>query len=315
MPIARDTYPRTRFGDVEFPGESHDLDGTYRKHIHEYPHSPGGDPEKLGRALYTCSIRGNFGSTFQAYPGLYPDGMNKLRGYFESGTTLNLRHPTVGEFAAFITRWKQVKTPKNNSGEIVDIEFLEDTSTSFALNDTVDTLTFTSIGPSAAQLASDLAAVQAQLNLSANDVNAFDALQTTVASILAIQDQVNLYDSALGDKVGQVIGLCAQLDASISMQDARAWPIVDDLQQVWLNAVTINQDLLAQQATIELYPVPFTMTLVQIAVNLYNDASRQTDLISLNSNVVDDPLRVMAGTLIRYYPNNQQQTIQATTSP
>lgn len=282
------------------------LDGEYRLHTHEYPHTPGGANEKLGRRLYHVRVRGNFQATFAAYPNLYPLGLNTMRGYFEQGATLDFTHPTVGKFPAFIVRWSQVKDPKIRSGEKVDIEFLEDQPASFAVAQAVGTFGQSSIGPAAQDLATDLSATQSALTLSANDVNLFDALQGAVQDVLAIQDTRSLYGNLYGTKVAQVISLCQQLDQSMNLQDARAWPVVDDLQVVWLQAIKIQNDLQNQRISLKDYIVPFTMPLVQIAINLYGDASKQGDLLSLNADRVNDPMRVPAGVDIRYYPPSPQ---------
>jgi hypothetical protein len=306
---AHDNLPRTQFGDVQFPGEVTHLRLQYRHHVHEYPHSPGGSPEKLGRALYRVTILGNFQDRFAAYPGLYPDGMNTMRGYAVAGLTLTLTHPTVGRFPAFITSWDQVKDAKIRSGEKVEIEFLEDQSAQFLVDTSFNANHVAALGPSAAQIASDLAAIQADLNLTQNDVSIFDAFQVAVNSVLAIQDTADQYGNRLNAGIVQVIGLCQQLDALQSMQDARCWPVIDGIRELNAIAVHVQNDL--QQNSVKLmdWTVPFTQSLIQIAITLYGDASRQSDLLSLNA--VDDPMNVPAGFDIRYYPLTTQEIAAA----
>lgn len=306
---AHDNLPRSQFGSIIFPGEAHVVDGEYRHHIHEYPHSPGGAPEKLGRKLYRVQVRAPFHNTFPAYPNLYPEGMNTMRGYFEQGVTLPFTHPTVGTFPAFITRWRQSKSAKVRSGETVDFDVLEDQGPSFALTDTVVQAGPTALQPTADQLASDLEQVRAQLTLSHNDISVFDALQAAVSAVLAVQDTKQLYSNLFAAKIEQTISLCQQLDASMNLQDPRAWPLVDDIQAIWVQAQRISNDLHQTNLTLQHYTVPFTMPVLQIAINLYGDASRQGDILSLNSNKIDDPLRVPAGTDIQYYPRTPQDTI------
>ncbi len=93
---AQTGLPQTQFGDIKFPGETHHVSLVLRHHVHEYPHSPGGNVEKLGRSLYKVTVRGNFQATFPAFPDLYPNGMNTLRGYAEQMQTLTFVHPTIG---------------------------------------------------------------------------------------------------------------------------------------------------------------------------------------------------------------------------
>jgi hypothetical protein len=306
---AHDGLPRTKFGDIEFPGEVTHLRLVFRHHVHEYPHSPGGSPEKLGRGLYRVSITAQFHDRFPLYPGLYPDALNRMRGYAELGATLTLRHPTVGEFPAFITSWDQVKSGKVRSGEQVEIEFLEDQSASFALTAISELQHLTAVGPTAQQLATDLAATQKDLTLSANDISIFAALQTAANAVVALKDTSLLYGNRYVAAVAQMINLCQQIDALPSMQDARAWPVIDTLRELWALGVDASNDAQAQQVKMSTYIVPYTQSVIEIAIALFGDASKQTDILSLNP--IDDPSRVLAGTRIRYYPPTPQQRLAA----
>lgn len=302
---AHDGLPRHRFGDIEFPGETTELHLQIRHHVHEYPHAPGGAPEKLGRALYRVTVRIPFHATFPGYPGLYPDAMNKMRGYADQLTTLQFRHPTAGEFPAFITSFRQVKNAKVRSGELVDAEFLEDQAATFALAALTSNTGPSTIGPTAAQFATAFATARKDLAPTANDLALFDAIQQTVNSVLAYKDTSQLYGNRYGAAVQQLINQCAQFDQLQSMQDARAWPVIDVLMDLWAAAVTISNDLQNKRAQLATYTVPFPQSIIQIATTLYGDASRQGDILSLNP--IDDPARVPVGFPIRYYPPTQQQ--------
>lgn len=301
---AHDGLPRTKFGDVEFPGEVTDLQGEFRHHIHEYPHTPGGAPEKLGRKLYKVTITAQFHNTFPLYPGLYPDGMNTLRGYYELGSTLTLTHPTAGQFPAFITNWRQKKLAKVRSGEVVDIDFIEDQAAKL-FSTIVTTGGVNSIQPTADQLATDLANATASLQLTKSDQSLFDALQASVNGIVVLQDTANLYGNLFSSRLAQMVNLCSQIDGLTSMQDARAWPVIDTLRSLQALGINVQNDQFSQQAKLAYYTVPFTQSAVQLAITLYGDASKQSDLLSLNQ--IDDPMNIRAGTVIRYYPTPAQQ--------
>jgi prophage DNA circulation protein len=301
MPTAQDGLPITQFGDIKFPGETHTVDGTGRHHVHEYPHTPGGLVEKLGRSLYEITIRGNFQATFTAFPDLYPNGLATMRGYFENQTTLQLVHPTVGTFPAFITKWRQVKEARMLSGEKVDITFLEDQSQQFQLADLVTSADDTAIGPSADRLAAELQQVMDELAISPNDMSLFDSIQQLSQDIGAIGDTLNLYGNVYGAKLQALAGTCASLEATFSLQDARAWPVVDALLDVWQAAQLSLQDLQLKRATMNQYVVPKQETMIDVAIGIYGDASRASDLLSLNP-LVADAMRVPANTIILYYP-------------
>ena len=297
---AHDNAPRTQFGAIAFPGEQHGLDGHGRHHVHEYAHSPGGSPEKFGRGLYTCVIQGVFHDRFPAYPDLYPNGMNALRRMFETQVTATLVHPTAGTFPAFITSWSQVKKSRVRSGEAVNITFLEDSESLF-LADSISKPSQGTVGSNAAALASTLANLQASLALKNGDPAVFASIQDAANAIVAVQDTAGLYGSLITTRVEQLVNLCATADSLTSMQDPRAWPVVDALHALWAVGNAIYQDTQAKHVQLLTYVVPQPMTLSAIAIKIYNDAARQGDLASLNTTILN-PLRVPAGTPIRYYP-------------
>src|ERR1700722_3604570 len=302
MPTAQTGLPITQFGAIKFPGETHTVDGTGRHHIHEYPHTPGGLVEKLGRSLYEITIRGNFQATFPGFPDLYPNGMQTIRGYYEQQTTLPLVHPTIGTFPAFITKWRQVKEARLLSGEKVDITFLEDQSQQFQLADLVTSADDTTVASSAAQVATELSSVRAQLALDQKTLNLFDGVQQLSQAIGAIADTATLYGNVYGAKLQALSATCASLESSFALQDARAWPLVDAVLSLWQSANLALQDLQSKRVQMNRYIVPCNETLTDVAIAIYSDASRLSDLLSLNP-LVADVLSVQAGTTILYYPD------------
>lgn len=322
---ALDGLPRTSFGSLVFPCAHHRLRGSFRKHRHEWPHRPAGASEKLGRGIYSISVRGEFHDTLDAYPDLYPRTINDLQLMYEQGTTATFVHPTVGRFNAFISEWDRYTDPRVRSGEVVDMEFEEDQNSNFLTQDIINSAHFASLGPSADEVANQLAAVQAQLvlpppvtgvslppsviaaqlNVTTADLSLFDALQTVANDIAGIGDTASLYGNLVSAKAQQLANICAEIDQSLSMQDARAYYLVDAIHNLWELAVRIQQDSQQKRVLIQTYFVPTTMPLTSIANALYGDASRAEDLLALNQ--IDDPLRVPAGTPISYYPATTSQ--------
>lgn len=303
MPSAQDGLPITQFGTIKFPCETHTLENEPRIYIHYYPHTPGGNPEKLGRGLYKCTVRGNFQATFPGYPDLYPNSMNTLRSYMEQQLTLPFVHPSVTfAFPATIIGWRQIKDARMLSGEKVDITFLEDQSAQFQLAQQVTSLDDTAIGPSAQRLQQELADVMADLAIGPNALSLFDQIQQVVQSINAVGDTAQLYGNLYGDKLQQLGNLCGQLESDFSMQDARAWPVVNVLLDLWQSSNLALLDLQSKQVQLQTYVVPITEALADIAIAIYGDASRQSDLLGLNPAIAD-VLNVPAATQIRYYPD------------
>lgn len=308
---AADNLPRTQFGSVVFPSEVTRLRMQFRHHVHEYPHAPGGSPEKLGRGLVNVTVRASFQDRFPAYPNLYPAGMQQMFVYAQNGSTQNLVHPSSGTFPAFIINWDQEKEAKLRSGEKVDIEFLEDQESSFALAAIATPDSSASLSPTSDQLAEDWLSASVQLGVTTSDQSVFDALQNAVATVEGFSDTTQLYGNRYAAALTNVINLCSQVEKLQSMQDVRAWPVLDTLFQLWEQAVSASKDLQSQRVQLQIYVVPRTMSVIEIAMFLYKgDASRQVDILTLNSDVITNPLRVRAATQIRYYTTPPAQ-IQA----
>lgn len=312
MPTAASQLPRTRYGDVEFPSEVTDLTFVGRVHVHEYSHVPGGAVEKLGRGLVKVTVRASFQNRFGGYPGLYPQGMNTIRGYAMQQATLPFTHPSAGTFPATIVNYTQKKDARLLSGEKVDLEFLEDQPASFALA-AITSDTNAAVGPASQTLGTQANLLANQLQFTPRDTSLLDSIQDAANDILGLRDTAQLWGNRYVAAVSKLIGLCAQLDQAASMQDVRAWPVVSALRELWGQALQIQSDYQSQRITLRKYVTPATMSILQVALNLYQDASRQGDLLALNSDVVPTPLRVKAGTTLRYYPPTapQQASLRA----
>jgi hypothetical protein len=319
---ALDKLPRTSFNALEFPCAHHRIHAIQRKHVHEYPHRPGGSPEKLGRSLYTVTVRGVFHDTLEAYPDLYPRTINDLQVLFENGTTAQFVHPSVGSFPAFISSWDRSSDPRSRSGELVEIELTEDQTTNFLTTSILDSAHFAALGSTADEVAAQLASLQAQLvpnpdqsttvnlpasaiaaqvNFTQSDTNLFDAIQSLANDITGIGDTAELYGNLLQAKADQMANVCAQIDSSLSLQDPRSFLLMDSLHDLWALALRIQQDSQQQRVQLQTWNVTMTMPITAVSAAIYNgDASHAEDLLSLND--IPNPLAVRAGTTLNYYP-------------
>lgn len=298
-----DSLPRHQFGSVIFPGRTTRLTVAGRVFEHEYPHVKKGAAEKLGAKLRRCTIEIPADSRMPAYPNLYPAGMLQLLAWAESQSTQTLQHRSAGKWPAFIVNYDQLLDSRIRSGEKVELQFLEDTPDDFTADKIAPVNPNQSLSPTAGQLALDLANIRAQLSLTSNDEDLFSALQSVVSDVVAVQDTRELYGNLYAAKIQSVIDMCSQLhDATPSLQDVRAWPVVEDLVTLRALAIGAQQDLTAKNLRLLEYVNPTAQPLLTIARVLYGDASRQSDLLSLNADTVVNPMRVPAGAKIRYYP-------------
>jgi len=307
MSVADDLFP-TQFGDIKFPSELTHLRMQFRNHVHEYPHTPLGKPEKLGAGLIRISVLGQFHTTFSKYPALYPRGMRELFSYAQNGATLAFVHPSAGSFPAFITDWDQAKSARVRSGESVEITFLQDPPNFTIADISADSSSQGSVNSSAA--AWEFAVANAKLTmqgLSSTTLDLFSGLSALLNEVVGIKDQAKLYGNLYSAKLQGILNLCQQIDHRIDLQDQRAWPTIDALRTLQGSSVDALNNV--QQATQSLltYTVPFTQPLAQVAVTLFGDASESGGLLSLNGARIIDPMRVPASTPIRYYPPTPQQ--------
>lgn len=299
MSIA-DTFPQAYFRDVHFPVERSRILFALRDHVHEFPHTPGGAPEKLGRRLYQFQVSAVFDERFDSYPGLYPSGLDTLMGYAEQQTTGPFRLPQmVQEVSAYILTADREWNNRIRSGERVDIVFREDQSSTFLFSDLVSVQTG-SITQSNADAQAQLAAVRAQLAMDQPTQDLFTALTNTVASIKGLQDQAELYGNRLQGMVQDGINLCKTLDSAAPLLVVPAWPVVNALHDLWSALQTMNDDILKQGVTLQTFIVPIDEDIGRVSTSIFGDSTHVSDLLSLNAIV--DPMLVKAGTSIRYYP-------------
>lgn len=311
MSVADDLFP-TQFGDILFPSEMTHLRMQFRHHVHEYPHTNLGKPEKLGAGLTRVSVLGQFHTTFSKYPALYPRGLRQLFTYAQNGATLDFVHPSLGRFPAFITDWDQQKSARIRSGEAVEITFLQDPPNFTIADISADSSSQGSVDSAAA--AWEFAVANALLTLqglSTSTLDLFSGLSALLNEVIGIKDQAKLYANLYSDKLQGVLNLCAQIDSRIDLQDQRAWPTIDALRSLQSSTVDALNNVQQQTQTILTYTVPSTQPLAQVAVTLFGDAGETDGLLSLNGARIVDPMRVPAATAIRYYPPTPNQRAAA----
>ncbi|HSY22310.1 MAG TPA: DNA circularization N-terminal domain-containing protein, partial [Polyangiaceae bacterium] len=211
-----DTLPFTSFNGIVFMAERIKLYSTGRQHIHEFPHAPGGAPEKLGRGLWYLSVQANFQTTFAAYPNLYPDAMLSLRRMYEAQITGTFVHPTSGQFDAFISKWDQDYEPgRIRSGEKVQIEFLEDQRSLF-LTQATENVASTQMAMAQSNVDAGLAALKDTLRMTPTDLSVFDAVRAAVNTVQSLQSTVSLYSQILNAKAQELVSNCQQADQLFS---------------------------------------------------------------------------------------------------
>lgn len=291
-----DNLPRASFtpdglDKMYIPVEEYDSDGKLRVHSHTFPHSPGGLPEKMGRELKVVNIKAIFDTWFQnIYPGIWPTVLNNLENAFENQTSGYLQLPTFqNPLRCFCTNWKRSYKARVQSGESVHLVFLEDETLEEA---------YSQLPILATSMSADMANLQASAT-TAGFGNIFTALNDAVGQVVAIRDTIQGYSMLAAAKIERVATICQTLNATVAdLKDPTNWVIADALRDVWYSAIQLGQDIAQTSTPIQTFVVPYTMTINQLSIAIFGDATHISDLVAMNSF---DDVQNIKPQKVRYY--------------
>lgn len=306
MPPAFDTLKPMSFSGIQFPFKSYRVKGAIRKHVHEYPHSPGGALEKLGRSLYEVTVSVDFvaGYSHPKYRQMLTD-LGVLRGLFEDQVTEKLHIPHIGTIDVCAEEWTEDVVNTNRNTVKGELKFVEDQSSAFlvlaaiqvsgnALAEKYDNYV---IQRDRAKSAPEMALIGAEPT---PDSDFFSKIDNAALAILSIKDQSDLYGSLVASKIQGFAGLLREANAQIkALDEPPYWELREALHELWATTLQIGRDIQNRDEFLKEYTVPLTMSVGQIAVAIYGDAEKGVEIMQLN--VLRDPLAVSAGTVIRYY--------------
>jgi prophage DNA circulation protein len=288
---AFDNLKPMSFAGIKFPYRSYTVKGSYRKHVHEYPHVAGGAPEKLGRSLYEVEVEVDFRADLHSkkYPQLITD-LGVLRGLWENGDTAEFHIPHIGTVKMFADDWTERAKNTDRSGIATTIKFLEDQESAFLVLDTIQIRT-ADFNDAAYALQGDPRKSNASL---------WSTINNAITSVLAVRDQAGLYGSLVAAKVDSLASLLKQADETLDeLNDPANNELLEALHRLWDATLSLKNDLQSQDDYLREYNVPLTMTIGQAAAAIYGDSSRGGELMQLN--VLADPLAIPPLTKLRYY--------------
>lgn len=289
-----DSFKPFSFSGIPIPYKSYKIKGSYRKHVHEYPHASGGAPEKLGRSLYevTVSYEANSGLEHPTYGKLLNDLTFSFHELWEQGQTAPLHIPHIGTIQAFADEWDEECHNTNRSGVITDVKFIEDQTTAYLIfqPDKVTTASFKDSAKDVEIRTAELSEGQS-LWSSINDV----ALQ-----VFGFVDQADLYGSLAAAKVESLTQLLRHADASVkSLSEPQNWQVREAVDRLRAATLDLSDDIQQRDRLLQEYEVVFTMSVGQVAAAVYGDYTRGGEIMQLN--VLPDPLQIQPGTIVRYY--------------
>ena len=292
MSSALDQLVRASFDNIPFPCRRVSVRGGPRDHVHEYPHTPGGAPEKLGRKLYTITMEGPFFDTFPAYGAdLYPGNLADLFDRFEQELTSDLVVPNIGTIKAYCINWSRELEGKIRSGEVAQFEFREDQSSAFLIESIINIQ------------ARDLSTVAGALSDEAEAAgvsDSFSGLQDAIGQVTGLADQVELYGSLAQAKILGVIGAFSELDHTVdALNDPANYPLLEAFLTAWQAANDLNDNIIQERSPIVAYTVPKTMAVSDISRAIYGNATHAIEILSLNP--IEDAFSVLGGTKLKVF--------------
>lgn len=289
-----DDLQRAAFNGVEFAVQRYSVKGGLRDHVHEYRHTPGGQPEKLGRKLYTVEFDAIFSTETPDFPNAYPGDLASLRKAFEAETTADLVVPTIGTIQAYATDWTQdVEFKTMRDGERCRFVFREDQTGLFLVDDIVRV--------DYATVTSQTAALEAEIEAADLDVDVF---QQVLNLANAVQDVVGVgefYAEMLLDRVSALVAACQRID---EVYDELNQPVNhrvgEALRDIGVSAIILERDLKRSRRPLITFVVPpITMHVAQISMAIYGTTERAAEIMQLNA--FENPLAVAPGTEVQAY--------------
>jgi hypothetical protein len=288
------------FGGIEFPYKTYRVQGGIRKHEFNFPHTPGGVTEKLGRKLYEIHVTSNFTAGLtKRYPNLWAD-LAKLRKTFANQDTDIIGIPHIGPMAAFADTWTESVTGRDRSTIEVDMTFTEDMAEGFTASRLLD---FSGSATMSDKLDTfNAEALRNELLLDKNTQNIFSAVNSVCSSILSVKDQLDLYGSLIVSKIDSATAIIRDADQQVrELNNPDFWPLLDSLHGLWFSTIQLQQDIQQSGAVIKTFTVPIRMTIAQASAAIFGDNSKAVDLMTLNP--LDDPFSIPAGFQLNYYDN------------
>lgn len=293
MPDVLKDLQRASFFGIAFACPRYSIKGGIRDHVHEYRHTPGGQPEKLGRRLYTIEMDALFSTETLDYQGAWPGDLYSLRRQFEQETTADLVIPTLGTIQAYCVDWTiDTNFRSMRDGEHAHFTFREDALAVLAA-DTIIQTNFSAMPKLSDALILEAEAVDI-------DVDVFQAIVNFANDIQALGQQIELQAEIMADKVDSIIVAVQRIDATLDvLNDPPHHKVVAALHNLGAAAVRLKKDILRKSVPIVSFTTPSLMSITDVSVSIYGSTERAIEIMQLNA--LDDPFSILPGTALRVY--------------
>ncbi len=283
---------RSSFDGIAFACFRYRVMGGLREHVHEYLHTPGGDPESLGRKLYEFEFDALFSTNSPSYPDAWPGDLSDLRDRFEREVISDLVVPSLGTIKARCINWPtEFDFQKRRDGETAKLTFREASTNELVVGNVVQ------VQPGALKPALDAALVLAE---EAGLGDLFSSVKKMVGDIQGLRGRYEMQAEILQAKVVSTIAACQELDESIKeLANPLNYKLAEAVIELGWLAIQIHKDLLRSALPIIPYVVPTTMSIFEVSSAIYGNADRGLEILKINA--IDDAFAIPSGTLLRVY--------------
>lgn len=328
---------KAAFDGIAFPVTGYEVSGGIRDHIHEYPHSPGGAAEKLGRRLYSMRMSAVFDQRVTGYgDNLWPGDLSDLRNRWEQQVTSTLTIPTIGDIQAYCKSWTERVDPKRQSGVEMELEFVEDQSQAFLVNGLVQVTSTTLqsagtnfdeqfqplldggtvsataptriIPPPAGTRPRATTFAGAYTQLRESDASTLTKIRAAYQTAITVIETPNRFADQVLRAAETLVTLCQQNYERIRvLKNPLMWERAYAFKRVWAAGAKLKNDLGKQAPRILIYVAPIDTSIGAVSRAIYGDSSYATQIMQLNA--IPNPLAIRKGSQLRYYDPSSQQRV------
>ncbi len=305
--------PKAEFNGVQFPYSSLSVQGSLRKHVHEFWKISGGMPEKGGRKPYSIKLKIMGQNTIKGYGSLFPGVLNKLRSLFEGGQSGDLVVPHMGILRAYASEWSDAIDPSHQSGVDMDVTFEEDGREIVAFGAVTTSLSDAvyDLQQISAQLKAEIARLKAAedafspflftplpMSDPARVGSLLDAVTTAAAFIQAAKDTGELYRSSFMGRVRSTIDTLGEIETMLYGMTPESNFAREALRNLQAALADIEREVTVALLPVAQYVVLRTMSIGEVSTAIYGSLEHSFELLQMNT--IESPLSIQPGTVIKH---------------
>lgn len=290
MSNAFDELQRSGFAGIGFAVTRWSVKGGLRHHPHEYPGSPGGQVEGLGRKLYQIEFDALFSTNDPAYEGAFPDNLNTIRTLFENGEVGPIIVPHLGTLQGKAIDWDEQADPtRMRDGVRMKMVFTEDSEEDSGVDELVTTTHVTA----QAELL-----IESIPPLEEREPDLFESLEGLANEAVGLMDQAELMGDMAGAKLEGIVSKANQIDQKFSaLADPENHGIGRALRDLAVAVIVKIEQLGREFGPHGTYTTPRLMAVTEVSVAVYGDTSHAVDI--LKANPIEDAFAIPEGTELK----------------